>query len=449
MVTLEQFRYCPTHSTHPPFCYDFHYVKPGMVAIFGDNGSGKSTLAQLMAGWYPDFLPGEITGSGTLLGTPIGHLPLNEQSATIQLVQQSPYLQLSGCTFSVEEEVAFGPENLCLAEAEIMARIDAALTLTECQPLRHRHPATLSGGETQRVVIACAIAMQPKLLILDEAFSRLTPQASEMLLQRLQHWAFERGSLIILFERHRTPFLNYLPASVAIAKRSAPATMLTLNQISYRWPGAATDCLCDISLQLKQGEWLALTGDNGAGKSTLLRVMAGLLTPTAGTVMLQQQAMKNLKNRQHAAKIGVLFQEAENQLFHSTVADEIAFGLKLQKCPADEITQRTHAALQCCQLADTANAHPLDLHSAQRRMVAVACLEALSPPLLLLDEPSRDFDENWLSVFESWLEKCGQRGTSVVAISHDAAFTRRHFSRVVRLEDGLIRNVNPPDDIHP
>lgn len=155
------------------------------------------------------------------------------------------------------------------------------------------------------------------------------------------------------------------------------------------------------------------------------------------------------ENRQRAAKIGVLFQEAENQLFHSTVADEIAFGLKLQKCPADEITQRTHAALQCCQLADTASAHPLDLHSAQRRMVAVACLEALSPPLLLLDEPSRDFDENWMSVFESWLEKCRQRGTSVIAISHDAAFTRRHFSRVVRLEDGVIRNVNPPDDIHP
>lgn len=83
--------------------------------------------------------------------------------------------------------------------------------------------------------------------------------------------------------------------------------MLTLNKISYRWPSAATDCLCDISLQLKQGEWLALTGDNGAGKSTLLRVMAGLLTPTAGTVMLQQQAMKNLKNRQRAAKVGVLF----------------------------------------------------------------------------------------------------------------------------------------------
>ncbi|WP_406908063.1 ABC transporter ATP-binding protein [Citrobacter freundii] len=209
MVTLEQFRYIPTHAMRPSACYDFHYARPGMVAIFGENGSGKSTLAQLMAGWYPDFLPGEIEGTGTLLGNPIGQLSLVEQSSTIQLVQQSPYLQLSGCTFSVEEEVAFGPENLCLAETEIMQRIEAALTLTECQPLRHRHPGTLSGGETQRVVIASALAMQPKILILDEAFSRLTAQATAMLLARLQQWAQEQHALVILFERNPSSFLSY------------------------------------------------------------------------------------------------------------------------------------------------------------------------------------------------------------------------------------------------
>ena len=210
--------------------------------------------------------------------------------------------------------------------------------------------------------------------------------------------------------------------------------MLTLNQVTYRWPDAATYCLCNISLQLKKGEWLALTGDNGAGKSTLLRIMAGLLPPSSGTVMLQHLALHTLKNRQRAANIGVLFQEAENQLFHSTVAEEIAFGLKLQKCPTDEIAQRTDAVLKCCQLTDVASAHPLDLHSA--------------PPLILLDEPSRDFDAQWLAVFESWLEKCRLRGTSVVAISHDAAFTRRHFSRVMRLEGGVVREVNLPDSIH-
>ncbi len=214
--------------------------------------------------------------------------------------------------------------------------------------------------------------------------------------------------------------------------------MLTLNQVRYRWPGAADECLRDISLTLREGEWLALTGDNGAGKSTLLRIMAGLLIPSSGAVTFKADPIAQLKNRQRARHIGVLFQEAENQIFHSRVAEEVAFGLKLQKLPAADIARRTQDALQLCRLEEVADAHPLDLHTAQRRMVAVASLEARAPEVLLLDEPSRDFDPHWLAVFENWLTVCRQRGTSVVAISHDAGFTRRHFSRVVRLEAGRL-----------
>ncbi|XQS19018.1 ABC transporter ATP-binding protein [Citrobacter telavivensis] len=209
--------------------------------------------------------------------------------------------------------------------------------------------------------------------------------------------------------------------------------MLTLNQMTYRWPNATDDCLRDISLELREGEWLALTGDNGAGKSTLLRIMAGLLSPCSGEVIFQQTPLAQLKNRQRARHFGVLFQEAENQIFHSNVADEVAFGLTLQQLPADDINRRTQAALRLCHLQDVANAHPLDLHTAQRRMVAVASLEAMAPTVLLLDEPSRDFDHHWQAVFENWLAVCRERGTCVVAISHDAAFIQRHFSRVVRL----------------
>ena len=212
-----------------------------------------------MAGWYPDFLPGEIEGTGTLLGNPIGpQLSLVEQSSTIQLVQQSPYLQLSGCTFSVEEEVAFGPENLCLAETEIMQRIDAALTLTECQPLRHRHPGTLSGGETQRVVIASALAMQPKILILDEAFSRLTAQTTAMLLARLQQWAQEQHALVIFSNATLHLFsaedaVYPLPAGMAAACATEHCHhYANAKPVSYRWPNAADDCLRNISLELPE-----------------------------------------------------------------------------------------------------------------------------------------------------------------------------------------------------
>lgn len=215
--------------------------------------------------------------------------------------------------------------------------------------------------------------------------------------------------------------------------------MLTLNLVTYRWPNASYNCLHNISLNLNAGEWLALTGDNGAGKSTLLRIMAGLLPPSSGTITLSDRSIAQLKNRERAKVLGVLFQEAENQIFHSKVVEEVAFGLRLQKRPAAEIAQRTAAALQLCQLADVADAHPLDLHTAQRRMVAVASLEAMAPALLLLDEPSRDFDAHWLAIFENWLAVCRARGTSVVAISHDVAFTQRHFSRVVRLETGQLR----------
>lgn len=214
--------------------------------------------------------------------------------------------------------------------------------------------------------------------------------------------------------------------------------MLKVDNVDFRWPKAEQRCLRDVSLHLIPGEFVALIGDNGAGKSTLLRIMAGLLTPAAGSVTVQGHALSRLKVKERAMLTGVLFQEAENQIVHSQVFAEVAYGLRLQKLPQDEIQRRVEEALTLCHLEEVAQAHPLDLHVAQRRMVAVASLEALSPPLLLLDEPSRDFDDRWLGIFESWLALCRQRGTTVLAISHDYDFIRHNFPRIVRLADGRI-----------
>ncbi|WP_313576166.1 ABC transporter ATP-binding protein [Pseudescherichia sp.] len=214
--------------------------------------------------------------------------------------------------------------------------------------------------------------------------------------------------------------------------------MLKVEHIDFRWPKTEQRCLRNVSLHLTPGEFVALIGDNGAGKSTLLRIMAGLLAPDAGSVSIQSHALTRLKAQERAKLAGVLFQEAENQIVQSEVFAEVAYGLRLQKLPQDEIQRRVKEALTLCHLEEVALAHPLDLHVAQRRMVAVASLEALAPPLLLLDEPSRDFDDRWLGIFENWLARCRQRGTTVLAISHDYDFIRRNFPRIVRLADGGI-----------
>lgn len=214
--------------------------------------------------------------------------------------------------------------------------------------------------------------------------------------------------------------------------------MLKVEHIDFRWPKTEQRCLRNVSLHLTPGEFVALIGDNGAGKSTLLRIMAGLLAPDAGSVSIQSHALTRLKAQERARLAGVLFQEAENQIVQSEVFAEVAYGLRLQKLPQDEIQRRVKEALTLCHLEEVALAHPLDLHVAQRRMVAVASLEALAPPLLLLDEPSRDFDDRWLGIFENWLARCRQRGTTVLAISHDYDFIRRNFPRIVRLADGGI-----------
>nr|WP_318383976.1 ATP-binding cassette domain-containing protein [uncultured Enterobacter sp.] len=223
--------------------------------------------------------------------------------------------------------------------------------------------------------------------------------------------------------------------------------MLTLNAVEYRWPQAAESCLSGVTLAITPGEWVAMVGDNGAGKSTLLRLMAGLLAPASGHIHVQGAPLAELNASARAARIGVLFQEAENQILHSNVFDEVAWGLRLQKRPATEIARRTSQALALCGLEAVAQAHPLDLHAAQRRMVAVASLEAMAPPLMLLDEPGRDFDDRWLGIFDNWLDACRARNTTVLAISHDYAFTRQHFPRVIRLAGGKIAADGTPEQI--
>lgn len=155
------------------------------VSVTGPSGSGKSTLCLLASGVIPRSLDvGKVRGEVLLFGENVADLPLAKTASRLGLVLQEPDSQL----FSplVEDEIAFGPENLCLPRDEIGERIERALRLTGMNAKRMADTDALSGGQKQLIALAAVLAMEPRVLILDEAFAMLDEAAEEQMLQVLR-----------------------------------------------------------------------------------------------------------------------------------------------------------------------------------------------------------------------------------------------------------------------
>lgn len=209
--------------------------------------------------------------------------------------------------------------------------------------------------------------------------------------------------------------------------------MLVIDDLSFRWKGETSPLLRSLNAVLRQGERAALTGPNGAGKSTLMRLCAGLVEPEKGAVLLGGVPVASMAPGERAARIGFLFQDAERQIFHSTVAGEVLFSLRNSPLSQDERMERMRLALSATGLSGKEEKHPLDLNAAERRMVAVASLSVREGDLLLLDEPTRDFDPEWQVLFEEWMLS---RPEAIVAVSHDPEFAGRLFPAAWSLDGG-------------
>lgn len=201
------------------------------VAILAPNAAGKTTLARWLSGLLPEGVLTAERGHVAMAGKPFAEWPVAERATAIQFVGQVPSQQLTGCAFTVYEEIAFGPCNLALPEAEVRARVDEALTICNLRHLAERDPFTLSGGETQRLSIAAALAMKPRVLVLDEPTSNLDPESRDDLLAQLD--LLPGGLTIIVLEVALRP-------SLALAKR-----FLLLDEGKIVADGTASEVLND------------------------------------------------------------------------------------------------------------------------------------------------------------------------------------------------------------
>ena len=409
--------------------------EPGeLVCLLGRSGSGKSTLLRALAGLVPHFHGGRFAGRVEVDGRDTRRAKPADLAGGVASVFQDPEDQV--VFTGVEHEVAFGLENVGVAPAEIRGRALEALAAMGAEHLAARRTHELSAGELQRVCVASALALRPRLLLLDEPTSQLDPEAAEGLLDLLTRL----GCAVVISEQrpalplercHRVLFMEdgelILDAPQADAVRwlreEHPAFLAHEPDALQGEDGGVV--LCRVAgatfaygnhavsvpdMEVRRGEIVALVGANGSGKTTLAKIAAGLLEPAAGSVL-------------RSGRASYLSQDPGRYLVAERVDEEVALGVG-----GDLARART--ALSLVGLTGFEARHPRDLSSGERERLGLAAVLVTEPDLLVLDEPTRGMDpERKLELAALLRSEVGRRGTLVV--THDLVFAADVADRVV------------------
>lgn len=518
--------------------------------ILGGNGSGKSTFAKhLNALLQPDA--GTVRIDGMDASDP--ELVYDIRS-TAGMVFQNPDDQLVATL--VEDDVAFGPENLGVPSAQIAQRVREALKGVGLVGFERHETHALSGGQKQRVALAGVLAMEPRVLILDEASSMLDPRgrkglmkacralhARGMTIVMITHFMEEAAEAdrVAVFRAGRVAMLGTpeeiltradelaqlnldMPASCclgralrekgvpvcaqareadmvaeivqAYAERSeagiagqpsapqseivggtvsadnednVPEPVIELSHVSYsyslsarerrRWHkrSATADksskqalwgndpsspwALRDVSLTVRRGEFLGLAGHTGSGKSTLVQHLNGLIRPQEGSVRALGLDLSNKKDAAAVkAKVGVVFQYPERQLFAETVAQDVAFGPHNLGLPQDEVDRRVESSLSRVglDLSTVGDKSPFELSGGQQRRVAFAGVLAMEPEVLVLDEPMAGLDPAARRDFLELIDRLHRDGLTVVMVSHSMDDLANCCDRIVVMNEGAV-----------
>ncbi|GAA1522872.1 ABC transporter ATP-binding protein [Nocardioides humi] len=474
-----------------------------LVVLAGPTGVGKSTLLGVVAGLVPSYTGGTLTGDVLLDGTGIVDRPARERAHAIGYVGQNPAAWF--VTDTVEEELAFGMEQLGLPAPTMRRRVEETLDLLGIADLRHRDLRTLSGGQQQRVAIGAVLTTHPRLLVLDEPTSALDPTAAEDVLATLTRLVHDLGVSVLVAE-HRlervVPFADRLcllggdparpgsarvgdpaevlqdapiapplvelgrlagwrplPLTVRDARRRAPDLRARLGDPPHRERVAAagdplvevrrlvvahgrTPVLREVDLTLRPGTVTALMGRNGAGKSTLLWALQGRHAAGSGSVRVAGGDPASLTPEQRRATTGLVPQSPADLLYLETVAEECTAA----DASADAAAGTCAGLLERLAPGIDPDRHPRDLSEGQRLALAVAIVLTARPPVLLLDEPTRGLDYPAKRALAGLLRELAQEPgarRAVLVATHDVEFVAQVADDLVVLAEGEVVSAGP------
>jgi len=223
--------------------------------------------------------------------------------------------------------------------------------------------------------------------------------------------------------------------------------MIKTEALSFSYDGH-TQALCEINLELRDNEFLALLGANGCGKTTLLKHLNGLLKPSSGKVFLDEKELRFFKDEETFRQVGMVFQDPNDQLFGATVGQDVAFGAVNLGLKPDEVTRRTTEALK---LVGASELHDRAIHTlsfGQKRRVAIAGVLAMEPKIILLDEPTSGLDPRGVSSIMRLLRNLNrERGRTMIMATHDVELVPLFCDRVAIMNQGRIIGEETPERI--
>lgn len=447
-----------------------------LTLVCGASGCGKSTLMKALTGLVPQMTPGELDGVVSINGRNLADVALTDVGHLCSSVFQNPRTQFFCDT--VAEELAFCGENYGRERATLRQQSERAAKLMGISHLLERKLTTLSGGQLQKVALACALASGAPVLLADEPTSNLDPAAISEVRAALKVLK-EQGLTIVVVE-HRLHFLRDLADQVLlmeggrVTRRWSGAEFFSMGQAQRRslglrtlvdpgppetWVGQgqagrqekqvgrqenreATPSQVRLSCRglsfaygdspvfegldadFPAGQITCIAGANGVGKTTLVRVLCGLAAPSSGSISLDGVPASRKTRRSACA---LVMQDTGRQLFSDTLAGELTIGASHASGQSGE------QLLADFDLANLGERHPLSLSGGQKQRLVIAAARATGRPIVILDEPTSGVDARHLDSITATLRRIADEGAAVVVVTHDGEFAAACADRLITL----------------
>lgn len=447
-----------------------------LTLVCGASGCGKSTLMKALTGLVPQMTPGELDGAVRINGRNLADVALTDVGHLCSSVFQNPRTQFFCDT--VAEELAFCGENYGRERATLRQQSERAAKLMGISHLMERKLTTLSGGQLQKVALACALASGAPVLLADEPTSNLDPAAISEVRAALKVLK-EQGLTIVVVE-HRLHFLRGLADQVLlmesgrVTRRWNGAEFFSMGQAQRRslglrtlvdpgppetWVGqgqvgrqekqvgrqenreatpsqvrlscrglsfayGASPVFEGLDADFPAGQITCIAGANGVGKTTLVRVLCGLAAPSSGSISMDGVPASRKTRRSACA---LVMQDTGRQLFSDTLAGELTIGASHASGQSGE------QLLADFDLANLGERHPLSLSGGQKQRLVIAAARATGRPIVILDEPTSGVDARHLDSITATLRRIADEGAVVVVVTHDGEFAAACADRLITL----------------